>query len=146
MDYYNDINNERNIFLTKLFEPEENSLELELTIGMVGDLENSSNDFEVNIGPYRPIYYDESSKVYRVSFEHYIAYTVLNESYESLGGEVYEGDKIRSYQQSNFLDYVRADTFATADYPGAFTHYAFVSLNHIVNVAAMAAPRIEKLN
>ena len=146
MSYYDRINSERNIFLTKIFEPEENSLEFELTMGIVGKLEKSHKILGVDIGPSQPVYHNENSEIFKIIFERYIAYSVINESYESLGGTEYIGEKIRTYNKSNFLDYVKADTFASADYPGEFKHYAFISLNHIVNVISTVEPKIEKVN
>jgi len=83
--------------------------------------------------------------VFKVTFDNYIAYSVINESYENLGGTQYVGEMIRIYSKSNFMDYVKADTIATNEYPGEFTHYAFISLRHIVNVVSLNEPRIEKI-
>ena len=146
MSNYERINSERNIFLTKIFEPEENSLEFELTMGIVGELEKSHKILGVDIGPSRPVYHNENSEIFKITFDQYIAYSVINESYESLGGTEYVGEKIRTYKKSYFLDYVKADTFATSDYPGEFKHYAFITLNHIVNVVSTVEPKIEKIN
>ena len=146
MTNYERINSERNIFLTKIFEPEENSLEFELTIGLVDELEKNNEILGVDIGSSRPIYHNKKSEIFKVIFDQYIAYSVINESYESLRGTEYVGEKIRTYKKSNFLDYVKADTCASLDYPGEFKHYAFISLNHIVNVVSTVEPRIEKIN
>ena len=146
MTNYERINNERNIFLTKIFEPEENSLEFELTMGIVGELEKNHKILGVDNGPSRPVYHNENSEIFKITFDQYIAYSVINESYESLGGTDYVGKKIRTYKTSNFLDYVKADTFASSDYPGEFKHYTFISLNHIVNVVSTVDPKIEKVN
>ena len=144
MNHYDHINSKKYIFLTNICEPEENVLEFQLTMGAVGPLEDSKKSLGVDVGPSRPIYHDQNSEVFTVRFSNYIAYTVLNESYESLGGAQYTGKTIRIYTQSNFLEYIKADTFATANYPGAFTHYAFISLKHIINVVATKAPTITK--
>ena len=146
MNNYERINTEQNIFLTNIFEPEENSLEFELAMGIVGELEKSHKILGVEIGPSRPVYHNENSELFKVTFDRYIAYSVINESYESLGGTEYVGEKIRTYTDSNFLDYVKADTFATSEYPGKFKHYAFISFRHIVNVVSTVEPKIEKIN
>jgi hypothetical protein len=145
MNYYDRINTEQNIFLTKIFEPEENSLEFELVVGLIsGQVENLIID-STDIGTSRRIYHDNESDVFKVTFDNYIAYSVINESYENLGGSQYVGEKIRIYSKSNFLDYVKADTFATNEYPGGFKHYAFISQRHIVNVVSTMEPKIEKI-
>ncbi|MDY2588513.1 hypothetical protein [Winogradskyella aquimaris] len=115
-------------------------------MGIVGELEKSHKILGVDIGPSRAVYHNENSEIFKITFDRYIAYSVINESYESLGGTEYVGEKIRTYNKSNFLDYVKADTFASADYPGEFKHYAFISLNHIVNVVSTVEPKIEKVN
>lgn len=146
MNYFDAINVERNVFLTKLQEPEQNILQFELTIGRVGELEKDEVIQGVGPGPVRPIFYDEQSETYRVTFNSYVAYSVLNERFENLGDNGYVGEKIRIYEHSNFLEYLKADTFATKEYPGDFKHYAFVSLKHIVNVAATQEPIIEQVS
>lgn len=146
MTNYERINSESNIFLTKIFEPEENSLEFELTMGIVGKLKESHKILGVDIGPSRQIFHNENSEIFKITFDQYIAYSVINESYESLGGTEYVGEKIRTYKKSNFLDYVKADTFASSDYPREFKHYAFITLRHIVNIVACVEPIIEKIS
>lgn len=140
MNYQEEINTAKNIFITKIFEPEENSLEFELVIGKVTE----KGVFGKNNGSeHRQIYFDETCIRYKVYFETYISYAVLNESFEKLDG-IFTGDKIRIYSESNFLNYLKADTFASSEYPGEFNHYAFISLNHIINIAAEEKPTIER--
>jgi hypothetical protein len=146
MNHISTIDESQNIFLTKLFEPEENVLEFELTIGTVNDLEDDFIVNDNNLGPAKRIEHYSESDRYSIRFNSYIGYSVIDESYEQLGGTEYSGEKIRIYTDSNFLNYLKAETIATADYPGPFKHYAFITLNHIVNVASEHAPKIEKLN
>lgn len=114
-------------------------------MGIVGELQNSHKILGVEIGPSQPIYHDENSEIFKVTFARYIAYSVINESYESLGGTEFVGEKIRTYSKSNFLDYIKVDTFATSEYPGVFKHYAFITLRHIINVISTDEPTIEKI-
>ena len=146
MTNYERINSERNIFLIKIFEPEQNTLQFELSIGIVGELKKSNKILGIDIGPTHQILHNANSEVYKITFDKYIAYSVINESYESLGGKEYTGDKIRIYKKSNFLEYIEADTFASSVYPEELKHYAFISLNHIVNVISNVEPKIEKIN
>ena len=145
MNYYDRINTEQNIFLTKIFESEENTLEFELTVGLTSEQIVNLTINAVNIGTSRRIYHDNKSEIFKVIFDNYIAYSVINESFENFGGSHYDREKIRIYSKSNFLDYVKADTFATDDYPGEFKHYAFISQRHIVNVVSTMEPNIEKI-
>jgi hypothetical protein len=145
MKYFEEINNEKNILITKIFEPDENSLEFELGIGQVSEFVEEIIINENIISSARRIQFDKDSIRFKVFFETYICYSVINESYESLGGNKFDGNKIRIYSDSNFLNYLKADTFATLDYPGEFKHYAFISQNHIINIASLQEPNIEKL-
>jgi hypothetical protein len=145
MKYFEEINNEKNILITKIFEPNENSLEFELAIGQVSEFVEDIIINEKIISSAHRIQFDKDSIQFKVFFETYICYSVINESYESLGGNKFDGNKIRIYSDSNFLSYLKADTFATPDYPGEFKHYAFISQNHIINIASLQEPNIEKL-
>ncbi|WDF65931.1 hypothetical protein [Flavobacterium sp. KACC 22763] len=141
MNYYREINTARNIMVSKLSETDENCLEFNLIIGKVSDIKNDINHLlDVN-----EIIFDDNNLQFLITFDNYISYSVLNESYENLGGEIYHGEKIRIYSSSNFLDYLKKETFATSDYPGEFKHYAFITSRHIINVASLEEPIIEKL-
>ena len=142
MNYYNELNEAKDVFITEIFEPSENSLELELSIGKVSEFEEDAIIGKVAMGPSKRVYHDHESIRFRVYFDSYICYSVINESYEQLGGENFEGRNIRIYNKSTFLNYVGSDTFATKEYPGEFKHYAFLSWNHIVNVASQTEPLI----
>ena len=92
----------------------------------------------------REIQIAENAARYVVRFDNYIAFSVINESYAD-GADLappISGHKLRVYEQSHFLNYAGASTFATHDYPGVFRHYQFISLNHIVNVASCDPPRV----
>ena len=86
---------------------------------------------------------DDRCFAYEIIFDQYVAYSVRDESYADL--DEYEettGRLACIYTKSRFLDYVRAGTIANDDYPGPITHYGFMCLNHIVDVAALEAPEI----
>ncbi len=145
MKHFEEINNVSDVLATDFFEPEENSIQFTLIIGLKSEKpEDVFIDGKKISQPYR-IYFDGENNKYRVYFETYICYSIINESYEQLGGKSFIGDKIRIYTDSNFLNYVKADTFASPVYPGEFKHYAFVTGNHIINVASVEEPTIEKL-
>lgn len=131
-------------FITRINEPEDNSLEFELICGIVSEKEEDIFIGDQNLGPAHPILKNEKYK-YKIKFDSYIGYSVLDESYaHRLGGE-YTGHNPRIYSSSNFMNYINTDTFATKDYPGEFKHYAFISENHILNVASESEPKIEKI-
>ena len=146
MNYYNEINEANDVFITKIFEPSENSFEFELSIGKVSEFEEDTIINNINIGPSKSIYFDHESTRYKIYFENYISYAVINENYNQLAGEGFTGRNIRIYSESSFLKYVSVDTFATNQYPGEFKHYAFLSWDHIINVASQSEPIIERLD
>ena len=146
MNNYDRINTARYLFLTKIFEQEENTLEFELTLCNVEKTERNLLIEDIDLGSYLPISYNESSSVFKVAFDSYIAYSVINESYENIGKTECIGGKIKIYEKSNFLDYVKADTFATDDYHVTFKHYMFITLRHLINIVSSVEPKIEKIN
>jgi hypothetical protein len=131
-------------FITEIKEPEDNSLEFKLICGIVSKKEQVVSVGNQNLGPVRPILMNEDYK-YKITFDSYIGYSVLDESYADKLGDDFTGHNPRIYSNSNFLDYIKTDTFATKDYPGEFKHYAFLSENHVLNVVAESEPEIEKI-
>ena len=73
MNYYDRINTAPNIFLTKIFEPEENSLEFELAIGLTSEQKESLIINASDIGTSRRIHYNNQCEIYKVTFDNYIA-------------------------------------------------------------------------
>jgi hypothetical protein len=145
MSVIDDINAHRYLYLTHLEEPEDNVLRLIVTEGRV-DTTSKPEGME-GLGRLatdsRPIVADELCAAYEVRFEQYIAYAVLNESFTVRDdAEKFEGKLFRTYSESKFLTYVRTATIASDDYPGPFTHYGIVCLNHIIDVTSSDAPRI----
>ncbi len=93
----------------------------------------------------RPIISDPNSFSYELTWRSYISYAVRNESYVSQDKEeIFEGRFLRRYRVSKFLDFIARGTFADATFPGPFAHWGVVTLNHIVDVASMEAPRVRR--
>ena len=82
---------------------------------------------------------------YELVFRGYIGYSVTNESYsKNLESEKYVGNVFRVYSQSCFLDYIKASTIATKEYPGEYTHYCLVCCDHIIDVVSTEKPVIKE--
>lgn len=142
MDFYSKIDENRNLFLTKIFEPEENSLTFHVSLGEVLPYtKHEINGIEFEAGQ---IIHHEQSEKFKITFPSYIAYCVLNESYDHIKGQ-FTGNSIRVYSSSNFLKYIEADTIASSHYPGEFKHYVFSCENHLINVVSTAEPIILEL-
>lgn len=147
MKYFNELNAGERFFATKISEPLQNCLQLEITIPQVGDeVDVMVTDTHSLRG--RHVTYDTQSPRFSVTFENYIAYAVINESYDSGDSSivVVKGKYFRICENSNFLNYLTKDTFASAEYPAPFKHYQFLGQNHIINVASTEEPIIVKIN
>ena len=130
------------LYLTEITEPEENVLWLRIEEGRV--LDRVVGTHPVLSG--RPIVADELGAAYEVVFPAYVAYAVRNESYTVADPyEVFTGRLAVTYTRSRFLDFVGAGTIASPAYPGPFTHYGLLCLNHIVDVAALEPPVVRVL-
>jgi len=89
---------------------------------------------------------DENDLAYQIVFSDYISYAVTNEAFDFVDDtEVRTGRLFSIYTQSHFLNFVRASNFATADFPGPFTHYQVNCLNHTIDIASTSEPEIQVL-
>ena len=132
IDYFDEINNIKDIRVNKVGELKEyeNGLEVELEEVFFRDLKDKS--------PY-------ISRVYTIFFEYTIAYSVLNESYAIAEGE-YIGNHFRIYTKSAFLDYIRSSTLVCEDYPceNGIKNFELVTLNHCISIASCDDPKVTK--
>ena len=147
MDLTDQINQHQYLYLTAIGELETNVLQV-----VIQEAKVSSDTETIEVGAAKimdvhPIVSDESSCAYEITFRSYIAYAVLNESFASVDEyEEYSGRFFRVYSKSHFLDYIRAATFASDDYPGKSTHYEIACLDHIVDVISVDEPEIRALS
>ncbi len=102
------------------------------------------------IAPLRQLVPSED-KLWLITFEGYIMYTVRNESYSQYGSdERSEGRVLRIFDESVLLDYVTKATFVQKFddgewFPGQWKHYAISTQNHTVDVIAVEEPVIRKV-
>ncbi|MDQ2752524.1 MAG: hypothetical protein M3R72_05820 [Bacteroidota bacterium] len=147
MTEFDKINNCQNLFLTKLYEPNQNQLMIEVCLGYVSEREEEIYVSNVHIGLGRQIIFDNYSNKYRIYFDSYISYFVLNESFDKgMIGE-YSGNRIREYKQSAFIDFCRKETSGFAIIgESTIKHFVFVTQNHIVNVLTKNSLDIQSIN
>jgi len=146
MNLIEQINNHKYLYLTEIGEPEDNVLRLVIEQALVGEEEHDLTVGTSVISGLRDIVFDEKCFTYEVIFESYIAYSVINESFTQVDeSEISSGNLFRIYSESHFLDYVKVATFASEDYPGVFSHYEIVALNHIVEIVSIDSPKINLL-
>jgi len=83
-------------------------------------------------------------QAFRLYWKGYAAYLVTEECVGSCGhfeDEVFEGDRLRIYSKSHFLDHLARDTGAH----GELIHYKITCENHLVDIAAEEPPVIEAI-
>jgi hypothetical protein len=143
MNFIELINQHRHLYLTEIHEPEDNVLKLVIAEGKVSGPRETIRVGSLEIKDAGHIVVADDSSIYEIIFDQYIAYSVRNESYTQLDEEEeFEGRLACIYTKSKFLDYVRASTFASDDFPGPLKHYGFNCLNHIVDIVSMSPPNI----
>lgn len=143
---FDDINSHKYINLTHISEPDENQIQMTIEemvpSGPVSDIELG----DVTIDNVQEIKPTAESALYSIKFKSYILYSVLNESFISPKDEdECEGRLCCICRKSSFLNYLKNVSFADSDYPGEFKHYRFNCLNHIVDIASVDEPTIEKM-
>jgi hypothetical protein len=143
MNFFELINQHRYLYLTGASEPKDNALKLVIAEAKVSDSRETIRIGSLQLEDAAAIEVAEDSSIYEIVFDEYIAFSVRNESYTQLDDyEVFEGRLACIYSKSKFLDYVRASTIASDDYPGPFKHYGFNCLNHIVDIVSATPPKI----
>ncbi|MBG9454317.1 hypothetical protein ABE61_09655 [Lysinibacillus sphaericus] len=135
------------IYLNKLFEPEENSLQILIDRCNV----NNTKKFvkitdEVEVGA-SPIEVDDNLPILQLDFETYVAYSIINESFTVMDDyEVSDGNLFRIYSKSRYLDFIKAGTIAEDIFPEKqFVHYQIPCLNHIVDIISYDEPKITEI-
>jgi hypothetical protein len=107
MNFIEQINSHKYLYLTEIGEPEDNVLRLVIEQASVGNEERDLKVGNTVISGLRDIVSDERFFAYEVIFESYIVYSVINESFTQVDkSEVYIGNLFRIYSKSNFLDYI----------------------------------------
>ena len=97
-----------------------------------------------NASLYVQIVSDDTCHKYRITFKHYIAYCVTNETCAGAGNDEKSiGSLFRTYAKSQFLDYVAASTNGVPETLGGYTHYEVMTLNQIIDIVATREPQIE---
>jgi hypothetical protein len=146
MNLIEQINNHKYLYLTEIGEPKDNALRLLIEEAIVDEEEHDFKIANSVISGVRDIVSDHRCFAYEIIFESYIAYSVINESFDTVDeSEAFTGKLFRTYSKSKFLDYLKTATLADEEYPGAFSHYLIAALNHIVNVASTDSPVIKVL-
>jgi hypothetical protein len=147
MENFELINKHGSVYLTNIYEPDANQLLLE-----VKKSTTSSVEVDVPIGDQllsgcKEVTVDETGMYFTISFNHYVAYHVLNESYANSDpdDEYISGDfgTFCIFQRSNYMSFILKETFANDMYPGELKHYGLFAADHIVHIISIHEPTIE---
>jgi hypothetical protein len=145
MKYFDEINSHKYIDLIHIGEPEQNQLQMIIEEVKPSGPITSVELGDVKIENVQEIKATPDCALYSVVFGSYILYSVLNESFISpKDDEVCEGRKLCICIKSSFLNYLDRISFADSDFPGEFKHYRLNCSNHIVDIASVDEPIIEK--
>jgi hypothetical protein len=140
------------LYLDRLFEPAENRLSvriLEATSG--GQIPSAILDSE-SFKPVKDVLnqataieHREGCRIFELTWPTYVGYSVLNESFALPEPETstHVGRLFVEYTSSTYLDYLKRASWACADFPGPYRHWAALCLNHIVDVASVDDPAVE---
>jgi hypothetical protein len=104
-------------------------------------------EHEFTLKDVRPIRTDESCRKYKITFNGFFVYQVVEEgSIEWSDKEIFTGKYVRVFTESRFLEFIK-DNLCVAwfaeDPSSAYKHFEFPRSNFIVDVAAATNPEIE---
>ncbi len=135
------------LYLRELQERKENALLVVLNEAIVGSTTTSLNIGNTTLNDLRSLEVTPNSRVFELSWDRYIAYSVRNESFAlpGVGEEIASGRQLCVYAKSHFLDYLAKATWGDADHPGPLMHIGILCLNHVVDVASIEPPKIRLL-
>jgi hypothetical protein len=147
MQYLENINKTDHLFLTNIYEPNDNSLLLQVKGSVTAEQETDVYVTAEKSIRARAVSIDENAPYYEIYFKHYVSYHVLNESYAGFSEknlpDLIGFGRIRVFTTSGYMDYILKETFANQIFPGELKHYAVYTEDHVVHVISPYDPVIE---
>lgn len=90
-----------------------------------------------------PVKSTADSRLFEVTWDSYVAYSVTNESYATRNeSEEFSGRLARVYGKSHFLRYISRATLACDEYPGPLRHVQLVCECLIIDVVSTKLPQV----
>jgi hypothetical protein len=133
-----EINDCSSLFLDEIVELDHQRLRLVISEGLPDGNPVSLKIGGTTISGATRIEVTAESRVFELIWTTYVGYSVRNESYaQPSEDEVYEGNRLRIYSKSPFIDYISRATLACDEYPGPTRHYELVCENHIVDIVSV---------
>ena len=134
------------LFLREATEPNENGLRLivEEAIVLPDEVFVKIGGTEITGGP--PVKSTDRSRVFEITWNNYVAYSLLNESFTVRDeSQEFSGRLFRTYTKSHFLDYVSRATIACKEYPGPLRHTEVLCECHVVDVVSVEFPQVREI-
>jgi hypothetical protein len=132
------------LYLREIGETKQNCLRLLIEEAFVMPEEVSVNFAGTEIKGCHPVKPTADSRLFEITWDNYVAYSVTNESYGTRNeSEEFSGRYARLYSKSHFLDYVSRATLACKEYPGPH-HIQLVCECHIIDVISTNSPRLAR--
>lgn len=136
----------RNFFVKEISEPVEHILRVVLVEAEMSQAAEQISDLSCAALPLK---HDATDSFIEVLWKGCISYSLLNESYTSVGpNQSSDGSHIsmlETFDQSDYIDYLEKISFANQVYPGPFKHYRLSSLTHIIDVISLCPPVFRKI-
>lgn len=155
MNLIDQLNDKFGIYLNHLIHVNDEQLILFISEERV--IESESQDHTFNEGtehPFtledvRPIRSDETCRKYRITFNGFFVYQVVEESsIEWSDEEAFTGKFVRIFTKSRFLDFIKTNLRVAwfSETPDSeYKHFEFPCSNFIVDVAAASEPEIKEV-
>jgi hypothetical protein len=149
MEYFDEINSAKSLFLLDIKEPRDNQLSIRVQESTLSDQEEFVPVGDKSIGPVRKIIANDKCRKYKLFFRSYAAYIIINESFPLWHDyEEWSGKLLRIYTKSNYLNYIRKDTTAEEFYDyhnKELKHYSINCENHVIHIACMEEPLVTQI-
>jgi hypothetical protein len=141
-DYFEELNNCEYLFLEELVEPETNTLRIRVIEGRASKVAVPIEVAGQSLGDGFPVKMDASSARFELTWNSYILYQVINESFgrREASEDGILGSSASVYRSSSLLDYVFRSSDASDEYPGKLLHFRVVCSDHVIDVISTDRP------
>jgi len=148
VDFFDEINNLKYVYLISIVEPVDNELLITIKEATVSSEQEDLFIGDKNLGPIRRISSNGPGAEYELFFESYGSYSITNESFAMLNkNDERTGRVFCVYSKSSYLDYIRETTLVnyTYDHNNTLGHYAVNCQNHVVDIVSIDKPLIKRI-
>jgi hypothetical protein len=135
------------LFLREIQEERLNRLRLVVVEGVASDVAVTEVVAGVAFDNCRSIEIVPRSRIFDISWDWYVSYSVRNESFITMDEteKISSGKRVRIYSKSHFLEYIARATFACEKHPGPMHHVEVVCQDHVIDVISTKMPVIKRV-